>query len=50
MFANGPGHEAFRGVYNSVDIFFKIADALGLGKEEHSHGHGHPGREMGEEL
>jgi alkaline phosphatase len=32
VFANGPGSEAFRGVYNSVDIFFKIADALGLGK------------------
>lgn len=55
MFANGPGSEAFRGVYNSVEyviftstsesaspssdhwfyhsIFFKIADALALGKE-----------------
>ncbi|KAF8968118.1 alkaline-phosphatase-like protein [Flammula alnicola] len=31
VFANGPGSEAFRGVYNSVDIFFKIADALALG-------------------
>ncbi|KAF8656248.1 hypothetical protein AX16_002684 [Volvariella volvacea WC 439] len=31
VFASGPGSEAFRGVYNSVDIFFKIADALGLG-------------------
>ncbi|KJA26321.1 hypothetical protein HYPSUDRAFT_133133 [Hypholoma sublateritium FD-334 SS-4] len=30
VFANGPGSEAFRGVYSSVDIFFKIADALGL--------------------
>ncbi|KAF9525771.1 alkaline-phosphatase-like protein [Crepidotus variabilis] len=32
VFANGPGSDAFRGVYNSVDIFFKIADALALGK------------------
>lgn len=32
VFASGPGSEAFRGVYNSVDIFFKIADALALGK------------------
>ncbi|KAI0310610.1 alkaline-phosphatase-like protein [Amylostereum chailletii] len=32
VYANGPGSEAFRGVYNSVDIFFKIADALGLGQ------------------
>ncbi|TFK40421.1 alkaline-phosphatase-like protein [Crucibulum laeve] len=31
VFANGPGSEAFRGVYNSIDIFFKIADALALG-------------------
>ncbi|KAF7424514.1 hypothetical protein PC9H_009821 [Pleurotus ostreatus] len=30
VFANGPGSEAFRGVYNSIDIFFKLADALGL--------------------
>ncbi|KAF9048662.1 alkaline phosphatase [Panaeolus papilionaceus] len=30
VFANGPGSEAFRGVYNSPEIFFKIADALGL--------------------
>ncbi|KAF5367547.1 hypothetical protein D9758_003660 [Tetrapyrgos nigripes] len=30
VFASGPGSEAFRGVYNSIDIFFKIADALGL--------------------
>ncbi|KAJ6512359.1 alkaline-phosphatase-like protein [Mycena vulgaris] len=32
VFANGPGSERFRGVYNSIDIFFKIADALGLGE------------------
>ncbi|KAF9042642.1 alkaline phosphatase [Hymenopellis radicata] len=27
----GPGSEKFRGVYNSIDIFFKMADALALG-------------------
>ncbi|KAF8071924.1 alkaline-phosphatase-like protein [Lyophyllum atratum] len=31
VFANGPGASAFRGVYNNIDIFFKIADALALG-------------------
>jgi len=30
VFAQGPGADAFRGVYNSIEIFFKIADALGL--------------------
>ncbi|PFH53031.1 hypothetical protein AMATHDRAFT_172594 [Amanita thiersii Skay4041] len=33
VFANGPGADEFRGVYNNIDIFFKIADVLGLGKE-----------------
>ncbi|KAJ7463225.1 alkaline-phosphatase-like protein [Mycena latifolia] len=32
VFASGPGSEKFRGVYNSIDIFFKIADALALGE------------------
>ncbi|KAH9481356.1 Alkaline phosphatase H [Psilocybe cubensis] len=32
VFANGPGSEAFRGVYSAVDIFFKMADALALGR------------------
>jgi len=41
VFANGPGHETFRGVYNSVDVFFKIANALGLGDKDHGHGHEH---------
>ncbi|KZV83408.1 alkaline phosphatase-like protein [Exidia glandulosa HHB12029] len=30
VYANGPGSEAFRGVYSAIDIFFKMADALGL--------------------
>ncbi|KAF9004006.1 alkaline-phosphatase-like protein [Cyathus striatus] len=38
VFANGPGSETFRGVYNSVDIFFKIADALALGSTNHCEG------------
>ncbi|PFH53032.1 hypothetical protein AMATHDRAFT_1757 [Amanita thiersii Skay4041] len=33
VFANGPGSEAFRGVYNNIEIFFKMASALGLGKD-----------------
>lgn len=33
VYASGPGAASFRGVYNSIDIFFKIADALGLGGE-----------------
>ncbi|KXN93363.1 Alkaline phosphatase, partial [Leucoagaricus sp. SymC.cos] len=31
IFAHGAGAEAFRGVYNNIDIFYKVADALGLG-------------------
>ncbi|TRM64227.1 alkaline phosphatase [Schizophyllum amplum] len=31
VFASGPGSEAFRGVYNNIDIFFKLAGALALG-------------------
>ncbi|KAI5892802.1 alkaline phosphatase [Schizophyllum commune H4-8] len=34
VFASGPGSEAFRGVYNNIDIFFKIAGALALGSSE----------------
>ncbi|PFH53016.1 hypothetical protein AMATHDRAFT_138775 [Amanita thiersii Skay4041] len=33
VFANGPGADAFRGVYSNIDIFYKMADALGLGSE-----------------
>jgi len=31
VFASGPGAENFRGVYNNIDIFYKVADAMGLG-------------------
>ncbi|KAF9267837.1 alkaline phosphatase-like protein [Marasmius fiardii PR-910] len=34
VFASGPGHELFRGTYNNVDIFFKMAEALGLGAKD----------------
>ncbi|KAL1739884.1 alkaline phosphatase [Schizophyllum fasciatum] len=34
VFASGPGSESFRGVYNNIDIFFKIAGALALGSSE----------------
>ncbi|KAL1724349.1 alkaline-phosphatase-like protein [Schizophyllum commune] len=34
VFASGPGSEAFRGVYNNIDIFFKIAGALALGSSQ----------------
>lgn len=31
VYAHGPGSEEFRGVYNNIDIFYKMADVLGLG-------------------
>ncbi|KAF5359869.1 hypothetical protein D9756_003456 [Leucocoprinus leucothites] len=43
VFTKGPGSEAFRGVFNSIDIFYKMADALGLGDESDDYGHGHGG-------
>jgi alkaline phosphatase len=36
VFASGPGSDMFRGVYNSIDIFFKLADALALGRTSKS--------------
>jgi alkaline phosphatase len=36
VYANGPGSEQFRGVYSAVDIFFKMADALGLATFENT--------------
>jgi alkaline phosphatase len=32
IYAWGPGHELFRGVMGNVEIAFKIAQALDLGK------------------
>ena len=32
IYAWGPGHELFRGVLGNVEIAFKIAEALSLGK------------------
>ncbi|WVQ95315.1 hypothetical protein IAU59_002410 [Kwoniella sp. CBS 9459] len=33
VFAFGPGHELFRGVMNSPDLAFKVAQALNLGRD-----------------
>ncbi len=33
IYAWGPGHELFRGVMGNVDIAFKVAEALGLGRD-----------------
>jgi len=30
VFADGPGAEAFRGIYENTEIFFKLKDAMGL--------------------
>ncbi|KAF9449517.1 alkaline phosphatase-like protein [Macrolepiota fuliginosa MF-IS2] len=45
VFSKGPGSDAFRGVFNSIDIFYKIADALGLGDtgKGQEHGNGNNG-------
>ncbi|KAL7004980.1 hypothetical protein EMMF5_005466 [Cystobasidiomycetes sp. EMM_F5] len=32
VYAMGPGSDTFRGVYSSIDIFFKMANALNLGR------------------
>lgn len=34
VFAQGPCQELFSGVYNNIDIFFNIAECLGLGKTQ----------------
>ena len=33
VFAYGPGSEAFSGVYENTDIFFKMVEAMGLNEE-----------------
>ncbi|KKA27853.1 hypothetical protein TD95_003237 [Thielaviopsis punctulata] len=38
VFAGGPCQELFGGVYNNIDIFFKIADCMGLGRGRTDHG------------
>jgi len=30
VFADGPGAEAFRGIYENTEIFFKLRDAMGM--------------------
>lgn len=33
IYAFGPGHELFRGVMGNVDLAFRVAEALGLGRD-----------------
>jgi alkaline phosphatase len=33
VFAKGPCQELFGGVYNNIDIFFKMAECLGLSEK-----------------
>lgn len=33
VFAQGPCQELFGGVYNNIDIFYNIAECLGLGRD-----------------
>lgn len=40
VFAMGPCQELFGGVYNNVDIFYKIAECYGLGLSADSGGDG----------
>ncbi|KAJ5699004.1 hypothetical protein N7462_001009 [Penicillium macrosclerotiorum] len=39
VFARGPCQELFGGVSNSIDIFFNMAECLGLSEVEHKTGH-----------
>lgn len=38
VFARGPCQELFGGVYNSIDVFFGIAECLGLSEQKGGHG------------
>lgn len=40
VFAQGPCQELFGGVYNSIDIFFNMAECLGLAETKRGKGHG----------
>ncbi|OGE49837.1 hypothetical protein PENARI_c019G09637 [Penicillium arizonense] len=46
VFAQGPCQELFGGVYNSIDIFFNMAECLGL-SETKQNSHGHSGKKGG---
>lgn len=39
VFAQGPCQELFGGVYNSIDIFFNMAECLGLSETKQNGGH-----------
>lgn len=43
VFAMGPCQESFGGVYGNIDVFFKIAGCLGLGRPDAKAG-GNPGK------
>lgn len=47
VYAMGPCQETFGGTYNNVDIFYKIANCLGLAKGSEPQGpvYGDPGHE-----
>lgn len=38
VYAWGPCQDTFSGTFNNIDIFYKIADCLGLGTEEEEGG------------
>lgn len=41
VFAVGPCQELFAGVYNNIDIFFNVAECLGLGRSKPGKGSEH---------
>lgn len=40
VYAMGPCQELFGGVYNSIDVFYNMANCLGLSRPSGEHGHG----------
>lgn len=49
VFAMGPCQELFGGVYNNIDIFYKIAECYGLGESEEGGDGGYEEGSDGEE-
>ncbi|EAU35831.1 hypothetical protein ATEG_04029 [Aspergillus terreus NIH2624] len=41
VYAQGPCQELFAGTYNSIDIFYSMAECLGLAEKKKGHGRGH---------
>lgn len=46
LFAWGPCQETFSGTYNNIDIFYKIANCLGLGTDKKEKGGCKPGNKQ----